>query len=266
MGQAHLIQMTFLNPLLLLGLAAAAIPLIIHLFNFRRPRKIDFSSLEFLKELQKSTMQRVRIKQLLLLLLRTLAIACLVLTFARPTLTSNLAGSLGSQASSSIVLVVDNSRSMQMRDAQGAYYDQAKEVADALIGQMKAGDEIYLLPVSGDAFPANNDVAYSMPHLAREAVQDLSISPHPGSISDAWARSVRLLDEATNLNKEIYVISDFQKTALVDSTIDGASEAYRTYLLPIGTRDHANVAVTDVDILSRIIEVGQPIRMEATSG
>ena len=255
--------MTFLNPLLLLGLAAAAIPLIIHLFNFRRPRKIDFSSLEFLKELQKSTMQRVRIKQLLLLLLRTLAIACLVLTFARPTLTSNLAGSLGGQASSSIVLVVDNSRSMQMRDAQGAYYDQAKEVADELIGQMKAGDEIYLLPVSGDGSATNNDVAYSMPHLAREAVQDLSISPRPGSISDAWARSVRLLDEATNLNKEIYVISDFQKTALVDSTIDGASESYRTYLLPIGTRDHANVAVTEVDILSRIIEVGQPIRMEA---
>ncbi len=58
--------MTFLNPLFLIGLAAAGIPLIIHLFNFRRPKRIDFSSLVFLKELQKSTMQRVRIKQILL--------------------------------------------------------------------------------------------------------------------------------------------------------------------------------------------------------
>ena len=256
--------MTFLNPILLLGLAAAAIPLIIHLFNFRRPRRVDFSSLEFLKELQKSTMQRVRIKQLLLLLLRTLAIACLVLTFARPTLTSNIAGSLGSQASSSIVLVMDNSRSMQMRDAQGAYYDQAKEMADALISQMKAGDEIFILPVTEDAGPRGSGVGYSMPHLAREAVQDLSISPHPGSITNAWAKSVELLDNASNLNKEIYVISDFQRSSLADSVIEANSEAFRTYLLPVGTRVQGNVAVTNVDVLSRIIEVGQPIRMEAT--
>ena len=111
--------MTFLNPLLLLGLAAAAIPLIIHLFNFRRPRKIDFSSLAFLKELQKSTMQRVRIKQILLLILRMLAIACLALAFARPTLIGGLGGALGKRASSSMAIVIDNSRSMQLRDAQG---------------------------------------------------------------------------------------------------------------------------------------------------
>lgn len=87
--------MTFLNPLLLLGLAAAAIPLIIHLFNFRRPRRVDFSSLVFLHELKKSTMQRVRIKQWLLLALRTLAIASVALAFARPTMTGPVAGTLG---------------------------------------------------------------------------------------------------------------------------------------------------------------------------
>ena len=80
--------MAFLNPLVLLGLAAAAIPLIIHLFNFRKPKQVDFSSLAFLRELEKRTMRRMRLKQWLLLLLRTLAIVCLVLAFARPTKTS----------------------------------------------------------------------------------------------------------------------------------------------------------------------------------
>ena len=256
--------MTFLNPFLLLGLAAAAIPLIIHLFNFRRPRKINFSSLEFLKELQKSTMQRVRIKQLLLLLLRTLAIACLVLAFARPTLTSNMVGSLGAQASSSIAIILDNSRSMQMRDAQGAYYDQAKEAVNALINQTKTGDEIFLLPVSKDVRALSSDGAYTMPHLAREAVQDLSISSYPGSITDSWVRAMQVLAEAKNLNKEIYIISDFQRSALKDTTLSEGSESYRTYLLPVGDREHPNVAVTGVEVMSRIIEVGQPIRMEAT--
>src|SRR5690606_41260075 len=108
---ADLHCMEFLNPLALAALAAAAIPLIIHLFNFRRPRKVDFSSLEFVRELQKSTMQRVRIKQWLLLLLRMLAIACLVIAFARPTLTGDVAGSVGGRPLSAGAVVIDNSLS-----------------------------------------------------------------------------------------------------------------------------------------------------------
>ena len=255
--------MTFLNPFLLLGLAAAAIPLIIHLFNFRRPRKVDFSSLEFLKELQKSTMQRVRIKQLLLLLLRTLAIACLVLAFARPTLTGMLSGTLGGQASSAVALVVDNSRSMQMRDGQGAYFDQAKDVANALVAQMKTGDELFLVPTVA-ATGMDVEAGYSMPHLVSEAVDDLVISSGSGSITDAVARSVEAVAQSANLNKEIYVISDFQKSALPESTLTSVADPIRTYLIPVGTRDHANVAITRVEVLSRIIEVGQPVRIEAT--
>ena len=67
--------MEFLNPAALFALAAVAIPLIVHLFHFRRPRKVDFSSLAFVKELRKSTVRRVRVKQWLLLALRLLAIA-----------------------------------------------------------------------------------------------------------------------------------------------------------------------------------------------
>ena len=255
--------MTFLNPFLLLGLAAAAIPLIIHLFNFRRPRKVDFSSLEFLKELQKSTMQRVRIKQLLLLLLRTLAIACLVLAFARPTLTGMLSGTLGGQASSAVALIIDNSRSMQMRDGQGAYFDQAKDVASALVAQMKTGDELFLVPTA-EAMGPEIEAGYNMPHLVSEAVDDLAISSGRGSVTDALARSVEAVAQSTNLNKEIYIISDFQKSALPDSTLEPAVDPIRTYLIPVGTRDHANVAITKVEVLSRIIEVGQPVRIEAT--
>ena len=155
--------MTFLNPLLLFGLVAAAIPLIIHLFNFRRPKRVDFSSLEFLKELQKTTMQRVRIKQWLLLLLRTLAIACLILAFARPTLTGGLAGTLGGRANSSIALVVDNSLSRTLRDAAGAYLEQARDLATGLVDQtvrernLVFGDLVP--PVAAPMYGRDRDVA-----------------------------------------------------------------------------------------------------------
>jgi hypothetical protein len=76
--------MVFLNPWFLLGLFAAAIPVLIHLLHVRKLRTVEFSSLRFLKELQKSRLRTLRIRQLLLLLLRTLLIISLVLAFARP--------------------------------------------------------------------------------------------------------------------------------------------------------------------------------------
>jgi uncharacterized membrane protein len=78
--------MTFLNPAILIGLAAASIPILIHLLNLRKLKKIEFSTLNFLKELQKNKIRRVRLKQWLLLALRVLIILMIVTAFARPTL------------------------------------------------------------------------------------------------------------------------------------------------------------------------------------
>jgi len=61
--------MNFLNPLVLLGMAAAAIPLILHLLNLRKLQTVEFSSLKFLKELQKTKIRNFKIKQILLLIL-----------------------------------------------------------------------------------------------------------------------------------------------------------------------------------------------------
>lgn len=254
--------MTFLNPLFLLGLAAAAIPLIIHLFNFRRPRKIDFSSLEFLKELQKSTMQRVRIKQILLLILRMLAIACLALAFARPTLISGLGGVLGKRASSSIAVVVDNSRSMQLRDAQGAYLEQAQELASALVDQTSSGDEVFVYTTAGSELPAT---PYNLSNLALDAIADIEVQPATGNLADTWRQAAERLQDASNLNKEIYLISDLQQKTFADTARTFlAGEDVRTFLVPVGGRTHNNIAVTSVEVVSRIIEVGQPVRFEAT--
>jgi hypothetical protein len=254
--------MMFLNPLVLLGLVAAAIPLIIHLFNFRRPKKVDFSSLAFLKELQKSTMQRVRIKQWLLLLLRTLALACLILAFARPTLTGGLAGTLGGRANSSIAIVVDNSLSMTLRDAQGNYLDQARDMAAGLVDQTEPGDEIFVLATADNtsAVPA----AYKNKAPALDALAELTTRTGATTTARAIARAAALLDDAAHLNKEIYVLSDLQRSTLLDSTQIDVPDEIRTVLLPVGERTFGNVAITDVRVASRIVEVGQPARVEAT--
>ncbi|MBR9976556.1 MAG: BatA domain-containing protein, partial [Bacteroidetes bacterium] len=101
--------MTFLNPLYLIALVAAAIPIILHLLNLRKTRVIEFSTLTFLKELQRSKIRKLKIRQWLLLALRTLIIVFLVLAFTRPALRSGFGFLPGTTAKSSVVIVLDNS-------------------------------------------------------------------------------------------------------------------------------------------------------------
>ena len=102
--------MNFLNPLFLFGLAAAAVPILIHLFTRKRPREMKFPSLEFLAEVNRSEIRRLRLKQWLLLLLRTLAIVALALAMSRPALKGT--SGLGRGASTTVVALVDQSGSM----------------------------------------------------------------------------------------------------------------------------------------------------------
>src|SRR5260221_12200822 len=108
--------MTFLNPLVLFGLAAAAIPVILHLLNLRKLRTIEFSTLTFLKELQQTKIRRLKLRQLLLLLIRTLLIVLIVIAFARPTLRGTILGTIGSHAHSTVVFILDDSFSETVSD------------------------------------------------------------------------------------------------------------------------------------------------------
>ncbi len=242
--------MTFLNPLVLIGLAAAAIPLIIHLFNFRRPRRVEYSSLKFLKELRAATMQRVRIKRWLLLLLRTLAIGCLILAFARPTLETRSGGFLSGRARTSTAIVLDNSLSMTVRDARGAYFDQAMEIAHALVSDLEDEDEMFVM-TTVDESPTD--------------LEEIRIDARSGSAVAAIGRAATMLEErASHTHREILFVGDMQRSMLTDSITRPPRDDVRVSLFPVGGRDVSNVAVLDVRTISRVVEAGQSVRLDAT--
>src|ERR1041384_3778906 len=118
--------MTFLNPYVLFGLIAASFPVLFHLFAQRKVRRVEFSSIRFLQKLEKSSMRKVKIKQILLLILRTLLIIALVMAFSRPALRGYLGGFFGtSHANTTVALLIDNSASMNRRNPGGTYFQQA---------------------------------------------------------------------------------------------------------------------------------------------
>src|SRR3990170_3225025 len=101
--------MSFLNPLALFGLLATSIPLLIHLFSQRHLQVIPFSSLEFLKRIERRQMRWLKIRQILLLIVRMLAIAFLFLAFAKPVVRGALPfGSIG-QGETIAIFILDHS-------------------------------------------------------------------------------------------------------------------------------------------------------------
>ena len=98
--------MIFLNPAILFGLLAASIPVIIHLFNLRKLKKIEFSTLTFLKELQKNKIRKIKLKQWILLILRVLIVLFVVMAFARPALQSVQIGGTTSTAKTTAVFIL----------------------------------------------------------------------------------------------------------------------------------------------------------------
>ncbi|WP_412061415.1 BatA domain-containing protein [Rubrivirga sp. IMCC45206] len=253
--------MGFLNPLVLLGLAAAAIPIAVHLFNFRRPERVDFSTLRFVREIEATAMRRVRIKQWLLLALRTLAVLALVLAFARPTRTAD-AGVFSEGAARSLVLVLDNSRSMTLRDAQGELLDQARALASGVVEATGGGDERTLSPTAAPG--GYRAVPYETAGPVLDAIEALPALAGAEPLAAAVARAGSLLEGALHPRREIVVVSDLQAATFGDSLSAALPDDVDVTLLPVGARAQVNTAVTDVRIISRIVEPGRPVQVEAS--
>ena len=245
--------MAFLNPLVLAGLIAAAIPLVVHIYNFRRPRRMDYSSLALLHALKRTTIQRMRIRQWLLLLLRTLAICALIAAFARPILTGASETQFLGRANISMALVLDNSLSMTLGDAGGSYLTQARTSAETVIEQALSNDEIFVMAASESTPRRVSDI----PHIEASAVTV--------SAAEAIQRAAEYLHaEGVHLNKAVYFMGDLQESALVDTTTYPIPPGTHVGLIPALSPNRPNVAVTGATITSRIVETGEPVKVEAT--
>ena len=263
--------MTFLNPFALLGLAAAAIPILLHFFNLRKLRTIEFSTLSFLKELQRTKIRRLKLRQLLLLFLRTLLVVLIVLAFSRPTLKGSLPGSIAQQAKTTAVIILDDSQSMTADDEQGELLTQAKNAAAAIINLLKNGDEVFLVKLSEVPTIGTTEIPTAQRNLPaiRSTINDIKPSFIHRKIEDALRFSSRLLATSKNFNKEVYIISDFQMSSLESTrnlpTMKEAifSNTTHIFLVPLGRRELQNVAIEAINIPNAIIEINKSLTVKA---
>ncbi len=247
--------MVFLNPTVLLGLLAASIPILIHLLNFRKLKKVEFSTLAFLKELQKSKIKKIKIKQWLLLALRTLIIVFLVLAFARPTLENvNFAGTT-SAAKSSIAFVLDNSLSMSYLTEKGSIFNRSKKIIKDIINQFEDGNEFYFITTSDSVKKTSNK------QNALQILDNIKITQVTKQINLALEKTESILLKSQNINKEIYFFSDFQKSTFTDnySIKNDLDKNIKLYLFNLSTEQPENFSVSKLKLNNSIIEINKPL-------
>lgn len=202
--------MTFLNPLFLLGLLASSVPVLIHLLTRRRPRRVEFSSVEFLREVRLSELKRFRLREWILLALRVLAVACLGLALARPALRGAASGGRGTTTA---LLLVDRSYSMREREGDRTLFDRARARALEVLDALEAGDRVQVVPFDQTArpvFPAPVE-----DHgRARAALQSLEPGAAPTDLEAALSTAIEALSRTPSLNRELYVFTDLQRAGL----------------------------------------------------
>lgn len=230
--------MNFLFPTFLIGLAAIAIPIIIHLFNFRKYKKVYFTNVQFLKELKQESDSKSKLKEWLILAMRILAIACLVFAFAQPFIPGKTKAVQGEKA---ISIYIDNSFSMESTNKKGTLLENAKEYATEIVNTFNASDKFQLLT---NDFEGKHQRFVSKEDFI-EQLNEVKISSATKSLNDVVKRQQDFLQNSSSKNKRIFLLSDFQKNTSVFNKSD-IDTSIVVSCIPIASSEVSNVYIDSV--------------------
>ncbi|MBL0745149.1 vWA domain-containing protein [Chryseolinea lacunae] len=224
--------MSFLYPSFLWALAVLSVPVIIHLFNFRRTTRVYFSNTRFLKQVKEASTAKRKLKHYLILAARLLFLFFLVVTFCQPVIPAR--EQMG--ANQNIVLYLDNSQSMSAQtDDKTRGLDAAVSFARSIVDVFPP-DTRYRL-ITNDFSPFSNT------YKTKAEVLDLLTQVRLSPVSRTYAEiQERIRQEGTRRNPEIFWVSDLQKSTLGPITTAPDSST-RLHVVPIAFGQLSNVFV-----------------------
>ncbi|MCD6354013.1 MAG: BatA domain-containing protein [Prolixibacteraceae bacterium] len=228
--------MKFLFPTFLFALFSVAIPIIIHLFSFRRYKTVYFSHVGFLKDIKKESKKKSRLKQLLILLARILTLVFLVFAFSQPYIPFNQESPREGQQL--IAVYVDNSFSMNALSEQGQLLEVARNKALEICLAYPPGTKFRLY--TNDLKPKNQHIFNKEQFI--QQVSEIQPSPNVFPISFIYNRFSALKEEGKNQpDKNLYFISDFQHS-ITDIENFNSSNIF-SYFLPLVPNEVANLYI-----------------------
>ncbi len=228
-----------------------AIPILVHLFNFRRFKRVQFSNVAFLKDIRQETQSKRILRHLLILAARMLAIACLVLAFAQPFIPAP--SSKEREGGSAVSIYIDNSFSMESQGKDGRLLDLAKNKAIEIVEAHKASDRFQLVTADFDG---------AQQHLLNqdemiERIQEVELSPSARMLSEVMMRQHDVLLRSSMPNRKVFIISDLQRSVSDFANLP-VDTALRYYLVPELAQSTSNCFIDSVWFESPVRLLNQP--------
>ncbi len=243
--------MKFVHPEILWALTALSIPIIVHLFNFRKFKKVLFPNVSFLREIKQETQSKSKLKHLLILLTRLLAMAAIILAFAQPFMpTPGTSVNVGGTA---ISIYIDNSFSMEGAGKDGRLLDLAKNKAIEIANSFSPSDKFQLLTSD---FEGRHQRLVSREEVI-ELIQEVKVSPVSRKISEVASRQQDLLVKSGLDNRRAFILSDLQQsvTDLRDVKNDSTIQVN---IVPDRAENISNMYVDSVWFDTPVRQLNQP--------
>jgi|688.fasta_scaffold11432_4 hypothetical protein len=241
--------MTFLFPGFLWALAALVIPILIHLFQLRRFKRIDFPNVRFLKDVAIQTRARKKVRHWLTLLARLLALACLVLAFAQPYIPR--ADATVSSGQRAVSIYVDDSWSMDGQNAGGRLLDQARKGAQDVIMGHSASDRFQVLT---GRFEGRQQILTGRDEALATAAQ-AEVGPFSRPLSQVLARQAEALARTEAPVRRRFLFTDLQR-ATVDVERWSEDSTISTVIVPIASTNTDNLAIDSAWFASPVRRLG----------
>lgn len=239
-------------------MAAISIPVLIHLLNRRRYRRVPWAAMRFLKISVDQNQRRMRLEDWILLLLRCAVVALLASLLARPVL-EGVSGVPGSKVAAAII--VDNSASMGSQEGGVTRLALAREAAHEILSGLPQGSPV----VVGDVFRAHE--ASADHEFARARIDAITQTERHADLILATKEAIGALDGQAVVDRELYVITDghaeeWGSLAALGGRFSDITAGVRVQLITVGSSLNANLGISRLTPAAALPAVDQPFRID----
>lgn len=257
---AALPELVFSNPALWWGSVALAAPFLIHLLTRRTVKVIRFPAMQFLKQAKASNSALFKLRHLILLLVRTALLLALLLAFLKPILTARTLKTTSQASGSAVVLILDRSASMALQGGPMSPFARGKAAAEKIIDDLSGGDLADLVLAGASAVSSFDQPSDNRFHLRSDLARaEVLMERCDGKL--ALSEAVKKLEKVEGYQKEIHIISDFQRANWAGLNFKEIPNDVKVVFLSVALEKPVNIALTEVQIVPPVPSLAEEVEI-----
>lgn len=272
---ALLKSLPFTNGAMLLWGLAAGLPIIIHLWSKRKYNEVTWAAMEYLLAAVRKNVRRIRIEQLILLLIRVAILILLAVALADPILSlfPTLGSSLGTAGRTHFALVLDGSYSMGYQASDKSRFELAQQLATQLVQDSRQGDGFTLVLMADPPVVVISEPAFDPKDVAEE-IENLRMRHGGANLPMTLAEIEQILHKGEMLHsrltdRKVCFFTDLGRTTWEDSASDAGRERVERLaeeaslvVFDVGQTDFENLAITTMDVRESLTTIARDITVD----